>query len=71
MMNRLTLGELAKHLKLGEPTLYQLAREGGIPAHKFGRVWRFDVEELDKWMKSDGQYESSRRGKVAKKRQNR
>jgi len=26
-------------------------REGGIPAHKYGRVWRFDQEELDRWMK--------------------
>ena len=51
MTTWLTLEEAAKHLKIGKSSLYQLAREGGIPAHKYGRVWRFDVEELDHWMK--------------------
>jgi len=51
MTTWLTLQEAAKHLKIGKSSLYQLAREGGIPAHKYGRVWRFDVEELDRWMK--------------------
>ena len=51
MVTWLTLEEGAKHLKLGKSTLYQLAREGDIPAHKYGRVWRFDQEELDQWMK--------------------
>ncbi len=47
----LTLEEAAKHLKNGKSSLYQLAREDGIPAHKYGRVWRFDREELDGWVK--------------------
>ena len=51
MATWLTLEEAAKHLKIGKSSLYQLAREGGIPAHKYGRVWRFDQEELDGWMK--------------------
>jgi len=51
MATWLTLEEAAMHLKIGKSSLYQLAREGGIPAHKYGRVWRFDVEELDQWMK--------------------
>jgi len=54
MATWLTLEEAAKHLKIGKSSLYQLAREGGIPAHKYGRVWRFDQEELDGWMKSSG-----------------
>ena len=52
MVTWLTLEEAAKHLKIGKSSLYQLAREGGIPAHKYGRVWRFDQEELDGWMKN-------------------
>jgi excisionase family DNA binding protein len=45
----LTLEEAAKHLKIGNSSLYQLARELGIPATKYGRVWRFDQEGLDQW----------------------
>lgn len=65
----LTLEEAAKHLKNGKSSLYQLAREDGIPAHKYGRVWRFDREELDGWTKSSGdrapkaQYDSEKREK--------
>jgi excisionase family DNA binding protein len=46
MATWLTLEEAAKHLKIGTSSPCQLARDGGIPAHKYGRVWRFDLEEL-------------------------
>lgn len=52
MTNWLTLEEAAKYLKMGKSTLYDLARKGNIPAHKMGREWRFDAEELDEWLKS-------------------
>lgn len=51
MTNWLTLNEAADYLKLGRSTIYKLARERGIPAHRAGRIWRFDAAELDKWMK--------------------
>jgi len=52
MTNWLTLEETAQYLKIGKSTLYELARNGKVPAHKMGRVWRFDPKELDKWLKS-------------------
>ncbi|MBU1345281.1 MAG: helix-turn-helix domain-containing protein [Proteobacteria bacterium] len=51
MTTWLTLEEAAKHLKIGKSTIYRLAREGDLPAHRMGRVWRFDVDELDAWVK--------------------
>jgi excisionase family DNA binding protein len=65
----LTFEEAAKHLKIGKSSLYQLAREGGIPAHKYGRVWRFDQEELDGWMKSSG--DRSPKGRDDSEKENR
>lgn len=53
MAIRLTLEEAAKHLKIGKSSLYHLAWEDGIPAHKYGRVWRFEQEEMDAWMKQN------------------
>lgn len=47
----LTLEEAVRYVKVSKSLPCQLAREGGIPAHKYGRVWRFDQEELDGWMK--------------------
>jgi len=52
MATWLTLEEAAKHLKIGKSTIYRLAREGDLPAHRMGRVWRFDAEELDQWLKT-------------------
>lgn len=33
-------------------TLYQMAREGRIPAVRVGRSVRWDRRELDRWMES-------------------
>jgi len=52
MTNWLTVEEAAKYLKMGKSTLYDLARKGNIPAHKMGREWRFDAEELYEWLKA-------------------
>lgn len=51
MTTWLTLEEAAQYLKMGKSTLYDLARKGKVPAHKMGRAWRFDAEELDMWLK--------------------
>jgi excisionase family DNA binding protein len=53
MITWLTLDEAAEYLKMGRSTLYRLAREGRMPAHKRGRVWRFDAAELDDWIKTE------------------
>jgi excisionase family DNA binding protein len=43
----LALKQAAVYLGLAKKTLYSQASKGLIPAHKIGRVWRFDLEELD------------------------
>lgn len=48
----LTIYELAAYLKIGRSKLYDMARSGGIPASKIGSQWRFDREEIDRWMKA-------------------
>jgi len=52
MTTWLTLEEAARYLKMGKFMIYKLARQGAIPTHRAGRVWRFDAAELDEWMKS-------------------
>ncbi len=44
--------EAAQYLKMGRSTVYKLAQEGKLPAHKIGWQWRFDAKELDRWIKS-------------------
>jgi excisionase family DNA binding protein len=45
----LTLAEVSQRFKLSIPQVQKLAREGRMPAHKIGRLWRFDEEELSRW----------------------
>lgn len=42
-------GEVAKYLEMSRPSLYKLAKEGGIPCQKVGRCWEFHKEEIDLW----------------------
>lgn len=45
-----TVEEVAKALKLHPYTIRRLSREDKIPAFKFGGQWRFNKEEIHKWM---------------------
>jgi excisionase family DNA binding protein len=45
-----TVEEVARALKLHPYTIRRLSREGKIPAFKFGGQWRFNKEEIQKWM---------------------
>ncbi|GEM_PF-259973 len=47
-----SLKEISVYLGLSPKTLYIWAEEGRIPGYKFGRVWRFDKEEIDNFVKS-------------------
>jgi len=46
----LSIEEAAAHLGMGKTVLYNLARNGGIPARKIGKKWAFDKKSLDAWM---------------------
>tara|TARA_Y100000589_G_scaffold288187_1_gene289465 strand:- start:7786 stop:7986 length:201 start_codon:yes stop_codon:yes gene_type:complete len=48
----LTIDELAEYLKMGRTKLYTMAQQGKVPGNKIGNQWRFDREEIDRWIKS-------------------
>jgi excisionase family DNA binding protein len=50
MAQIMTTKEMAAYLKLHEITICKYAAEGVIPAIRIGRVWRFDKDEIDKWI---------------------
>ena len=43
---------LCEYLKTSRSTVYKLAQSAMVPAHKVGRLWRFNVDEIDKWLRS-------------------
>jgi excisionase family DNA binding protein len=51
-MGILTLEDVAEYLRLSKNTVYNLSRNGKIPAIRVGNQWRFRMEDIDKWLES-------------------
>jgi len=49
-----TLVEICDYLKVSRETVLNWINKKNMPAHKAGRLWRFDVTEVDEWIKSGG-----------------
>jgi len=52
MKKLLDVDDLAKYLKLQKQTIYNWLNQKKISGMKIGGVWRFDKQEIDKWLKS-------------------
>lgn len=50
----LSVEEIAKHLGVSKETIYRWVEKKNIPAHKLGRQWKFQVSEVDEWVKKGG-----------------
>lgn len=51
-MNWMTVHDVADYLQLSTMMVYKLAQEGRIPAAKIGRIWRFEKNTIDNWLKA-------------------
>jgi len=51
----LTVSKVAKRLKLHPETIARYILQGELPALKFGRVWRMERKEVDKFTKETKQ----------------
>lgn len=59
-MNQLmTIEEVAAYMRVSRFTVYRLAKDRSMPATRIGRQWRFQKEEIDRWMRD--QYQKDRR----------
>ncbi|MBK9132458.1 MAG: helix-turn-helix domain-containing protein [Gammaproteobacteria bacterium] len=55
MENRwLSVDEIATYLGVKRDTVYKWIERRNMPAHKAGRLWKFRVEEVDKWVRHGG-----------------
>jgi excisionase family DNA binding protein len=50
MVRIVTVKEVAVFLKLKEATVCALAAEGKLPGFKLGKSWRFDMDEVERWI---------------------
>lgn len=46
--------EIAAHLGITKDTVYDWIANKAMPAHRVGRLWKFQVSEIDEWVRSGG-----------------
>jgi excisionase family DNA binding protein len=50
--NWLSADEIAAHLGISKDTVYAWIAIRGLPAHRVGRLWKFQRFEVDGWVRS-------------------
>lgn len=48
----LSVEEVAKYLGISKETIYRWLEKKKIPAHRVGKLWKFQISEVDTWVKS-------------------
>lgn len=48
----LSADAIAAHLGVTKDTVYAWIAEKGMPAHKVGRLWKFQTSDVDEWVRS-------------------
>lgn len=48
----MTTEETMTYVGIGRSKLYDLARQGQIPRHKVGKIWRFHRDDIDAWVRA-------------------
>ena len=49
-----SVDEVAVHLGVKRDTVYKWILRRNLPAHKVGRLWRFRIGEVDRWVRTNG-----------------
>ena len=58
----LSVEEIAEHLGVTKESVYRWIEKRGLPAHKVGKLWKFNKEEVDAWVRSGQGGEDEREG---------
>lgn len=48
----LSADDIAAHLGVTKDSVYAWIAEKAMPAHKVGRLWKFQASEVDEWVRS-------------------
>ena len=54
----LSVEEIAEHLGISKDTVYAWIAKRNMPAHRVGRLWKFQKAEVDAWVKAGGASDS-------------
>jgi len=58
--------DVARHLGVVKDTVYRWRERKGLPAHKIGRLWKFQLSEVDEWVRAGGADDDTENGSKQK-----
>ncbi|AGG05949.1 helix-turn-helix domain-containing protein [Dehalococcoides mccartyi] len=64
----LSVDQIADHLGIKRDTVYKWIDERQMPGHKIGRLWKFNKQEVDDWVKSGSVREKIKSRTIKQKR---
>lgn len=50
----LSADDIATHLGVSKDTVYAWIADKSMPAHRMGRLWKFQASEVDNWVRVGG-----------------
>ena len=56
---------VANHVGIAKDTVYRWIEAKGLPAHRIGRLWKFKLSEVDKWVQRGGVAETRKPARKA------
>jgi len=62
----LSVDEIADHLGIRPDTVYKWIVRRRLPAHKVGRLWKFQRDEVDQWVRDGSPGDASGQGSKVK-----
>lgn len=48
----LSVDDIAVYLGIKRDTVYKWISEKNLPAHRVGRLWKFQKDEVDRWVRN-------------------
>jgi excisionase family DNA binding protein len=49
-----TAEQVALHLGVVKDTVYRWREQRNLPAHRVGRLWKFQISKVDEWVRAGG-----------------
>lgn len=50
----LSINDICNYLGVSNDTVYKWIGKHEMPAHRMGRLWKFQKDEVDRWVKAGG-----------------
>lgn len=60
----ITAEQVTLNLGVAKATVWRWCERKGLPAHKIGRLWEFQLAEVDEWVRAGGADEDLKRKNI-------